>query len=249
MTEPHKDFLALTHGEEWVNFYESFDKLVQDNLSRSSDLLKKAMTLPEVADREVAKVKAEHETKLADERNRQRATLAGLRDEVTTTHLQVSALTRNMASLMADLERLTGKITTAIASIETPAEARPQTAPLAEARPQTSSLPPMPEPAAPVIEAVAPVVEETTPEPAPTAAQAAPEPMVAEAVPAAEEPASIDLSAMAAAEDTVAPEPPAAPTAPAMPMAGELTGAANGAGERQRPHWLSVTRIGSSGSN
>ncbi len=34
MGEPPKDFLALTHGEEWVNFYESFDKLVQDNHSR-----------------------------------------------------------------------------------------------------------------------------------------------------------------------------------------------------------------------
>lgn len=249
MTEPHKDFLALTHGEEWVNFYESFDKLVQDNLSRSSDLLKKAMTLPEVADREVAKVKAEHETRLTDERNRQRATLTGLRDEVTTTHLQVSALTRNMASLMADLERLTGKITTAIATIEAPAEARPQTAPLAETRPQTPPFAPEPEPAAPVVEAAAPVVEDVAPEPTAMVAEAAPEPMVAETVPPADEPSSIDLSAMAAAEDPVAPEPPAVPTAPAMPVAGELAGAANGAGERQRPHWLSVTRIGSSGNN
>ena len=241
MTDPHKDFLALTHGEEWVSFYESFDKLVQDNLARSSDLLKKAMTLPEVADREVAKVKAEHDAKLADERNQQRATLAGLRDDVTSTHLQVAALGRNMASLMADLERLTGKITTALASIETSQPTpRPQTAPLADAKPQTSSLSPMPEVAAPAVE---PVPVEPVPAP-----QAAPEPMVAQAAPA-EEPASIDLSAMAAAEDTAVPETPLAPVAPAHPGTTELAGASNGLGERQRPHWLSVTRIGSSGNN
>jgi hypothetical protein len=237
MTDSHKDFLALTHGEEWVNFYESFDKLVQDNLARSSDLLKKAMTLPEVADREVAKVKAEHEAKLTDERNRQRATLSGLRDEVASTHQQISGLTRNMASVMADLERLTGRITTALASIETSQpDARPQTSPLTESRPQTASL-------APVQEAPAPVVE-TAPEAAPAPE---PEPMVAQAAPA-EEPASIDLSAMAEAEGGPAPEAPA-PAAPTLPGTTELTGASNGVGERQRPHWLSVTRIGSSGNN
>ena len=32
-SQPPKDFLALSHGHEWVDFYESFDKLVQDHLS------------------------------------------------------------------------------------------------------------------------------------------------------------------------------------------------------------------------
>ena len=33
-TQPPKDFLALSHGEEWVNFYESFDKLVQEGMDQ-----------------------------------------------------------------------------------------------------------------------------------------------------------------------------------------------------------------------
>ena len=196
MGEPQKDFLALTHGEEWVNFYESFDKLVQDNLSRSSDLLKRAMTLPEVADREVAKVKDELENRLAAERAQQRAVLTELRDEVTGSQRQISTLTRSMGGLLADLERLSGRISSALAVVDehAGAPAAPQTAPVSSVNPQTS--------------------------------------------PAAS--SELDLNALADAET----EKPAE-AAPAQ----EFVAATNGAGERQRPHWLSVTRPGSPGNN
>ena len=160
MGEPQKDFLALTHGEEWVNFYESFDKLVQDNLARSSDLLKRAMTLPEVADREVAKIKEELDAKLSDERNRQRAVLTDLRDEVASGQRQISALTRGMGGLLADLERLSGRITSALATIEESAAAPVElpTTPVAEVTPPTAPLTEKPQ-TGPLVEAAAP--EET----------------------------------------------------------------------------------------
>lgn len=226
MSEPHKDFLALTHGEEWVNFYESFDKLVQDNLARSSDLLKRAMTLPEVADREVAQIRTEHESVLAAEQNRQRAVLSDLRDEITGSHLQVSALAKGMFGVIADLERLSGRITSALAAVE------PQ-----------SDNPTPPEPT--VVQAEAPAANAEPPEV--PAAEAASEQAPSPATEAASEPAapadasSIDLTALAEAE---------VETAPVGEPTADLVAASNGSSaERQRPHWLSVTRLGTPGNN
>jgi hypothetical protein len=222
MGEPQKDFLALTHGEEWANFYESFDKLVQDNLARSSDLLKRAMTLPEVADREVAKVKDELETKLSDERTRQRAVLTDLRDEVASGQRQIAVLTRGMSGLLADLERLSGRITSAMAAVEenAPVQAETPAAPVAAVNP-----PP------------APVTEDPEPPTAPLAAEKQTSPLTE--APALEE-TPIDLNALAEAET----ETPAEP-APAQ----EMITASNGASERQRPAWLSVAHPGGGSSN
>jgi hypothetical protein len=67
-TNPVPDFLAHAHAHEWSTFYESFDNLVQDNISRSNELLRRAMDLPVIADREVAQVRTEFEARLATER-------------------------------------------------------------------------------------------------------------------------------------------------------------------------------------
>ncbi len=113
-----KEFLALNHGEEWVEFYESFDKLVQDNLARSSELLKRAMALPDVADREVAKLKDELEGKLQVEQNRHKSVLAQLRDEIDTSHGAAATLSRSLNSIVADLERLSGRVAEALSSFD-----------------------------------------------------------------------------------------------------------------------------------
>jgi hypothetical protein len=115
---PPKDFLALSHGQEWVAFYESFDKLVQDNLSRSSELLRRAMSLPEVADREVQQIRTEMEDKLAAEKDRQKNLLGALREDITGSHRQVSALARAVGSVMSDLERLNQRVLDALAAYD-----------------------------------------------------------------------------------------------------------------------------------
>jgi transketolase len=120
---PAKDFLALTHGQEWVNFYESFDKLVQDHLSRSSELLRRAMSLPEVADREVAQVRAEWEGKLAAERERSHDLLSKLRDEISASHGQVATLAESVQSVASDLSSLSARVSEAIAAIDLPLSA------------------------------------------------------------------------------------------------------------------------------
>jgi hypothetical protein len=123
--QPPKDFLALSHGHEWVNFYESFDKLVQDHLSRSSELLRKAMSLPEVADREVAQVRTELEGQvaqvrtelegqLAAERQQHQVALASLRAEINSSHQQAASLARMFGSLLTDLDRLSTTVDSAL---------------------------------------------------------------------------------------------------------------------------------------
>jgi hypothetical protein len=266
---PAKDFLALTHGQEWVNFYESFDKLVQDHLSRSSELLRKAMSLPEVADREVAQVRAEMEGKLAAERERSRDLLAKLRDEITDSHDQVSKLAEDVTGVVADLANLSALVSDALATLEKPAESRPAAALPYEVAPYEAAAfePPalngtMEEPAGempvfaeepeavaePAIEAVADEVPEVESEAeSPLAAEfeavaAAVETQV-DAEPAVESDESpLDLSVLAAAESGA---DESEKTEESEPETGLLQEPVGVGGERPRPHWLSVTRIGS----
>ena len=113
-SQPPKDFLALSHGHEWVNFYESFDKLVQDHLSRSSELLRKAMSLPEVADREVAQIREDLESKIQAEREQHSATLNNLKAEIGKSHQQASALATLVTNLLGELETLSQSVENAI---------------------------------------------------------------------------------------------------------------------------------------
>ena len=128
MTQSQKDFLALSHGQEWVTFYESFDKLVQDNLSRSSELLRRAMALPEVADREVQQIRSEMQEKLANEKARQRAMLSSLQEDLSGSYRQVSMLARSVGSVIGDLERLSQRVNEAIVAFDAEASVAPEVA-------------------------------------------------------------------------------------------------------------------------
>jgi len=132
MTQSQKDFSALSHGQEWVTFYESFDKLVQDNLSRSSDLLRRAMALPEVADREVQQIRSEMEEKLTSERARQRGVLTSLQEDLSGSYRQVSMLARGVGSVIGDLERLSQRVDEAIAAFDADAAMAPEVADVIE---------------------------------------------------------------------------------------------------------------------
>src|SRR4051812_21786793 len=116
-SQPPKDFLALSHGHEWVNFYESFDKLVQDHLSRSSELLRKAMSLPEVADREVAQIRDDLEGQLQTERTQAAETLNSLKTDITSTQQQASSIVRLTAMMIGDLDRLAARVESAITDL------------------------------------------------------------------------------------------------------------------------------------
>src|SRR5262245_24256676 len=95
-----RDFLALSHGHDWTNFYDSFDKLVQDNLARSSELLRHAMSLPEVADREVGQIKTEMAEKIKAERKNAQEAFASLQNEVNASQKQAEGLVASISMLV-----------------------------------------------------------------------------------------------------------------------------------------------------
>lgn len=276
---PAKDFLALTHGQEWVSFYESFDKLVQDHLSRSSDLLRRAMSLPEVADREVAQVRAEMEGKLAAERERSHDLLTKLHDEISVSHAQVASLAENVQVVTDQLAGLNQRVVDAIASLDLPLAVQMAESPapaigaMADAAPELngtveafdwsaheaeSAPSDVADTASEAFEPQAEAVAEPAAEPAAEDWSAQAEPSVADWPEAtADESAELepvvrfdaetglDLTALAEAETDANAESPSEDT-PAGSGTGLLNGDAVAAGtDRPRPHWLSVTRIGS----
>ena len=284
---PQKDFLALTHGQEWVNFYESFDLLVQDHLSRSSDLLRRAMSLPEVADREVAQVRDDLEGKLAAERERTNGLLTDLKAQISNSHRLASTLAMSIGSLMTDLHSLNSRVDEALqASAQAaPAASAPASAPAAPTGLLSASQTPAPTfaapsapgtdyrsgagspPSAPFEQAAAPVAadEPSTDDSMMTSeanalnsdavASLADEPVMdvadlAEVADAGAD-APIDLTAIAEAEESSSDDPAEIETAAESEQsfddgeAAEETTASE-TGERQRPHWLSVTRVGAS---
>jgi hypothetical protein len=225
-SQPPKDFLALSHGHEWVDFYESFDKLVQDHLSRSSELLRKAMSLPEVADREVAQVRDDLESRLTTERAQNQATLSTLRAEISSSHQQVASLAQIVGSLMANLDRLGGSVDAAIAKAAESA---------AEAPAAVESVAPVHAPE--VVAAPEPVatVEETASTEVGEAGGVDWSALTDEAKDESAE--EIDLSALAAMESETSESSEDESSEPE-------TAAANGGSDRTRPHWLSMSRSG-----
>jgi hypothetical protein len=229
-SQPPKDFLALSHGHEWVNFYESFDKLVQDHLSRSSELLRKAMSLPEVADREVAQIRDDLEGQLTTERQQHQATLVSLKQEISSSQQQMSALTQMVGSLMANLERLTGSVDSALAqAVQAEAEARLKSTTTGYLKESVDNA----DQGTDASETVAVAPNEETSGEESSAPDWSELTVEAEGDPDDE----IDLSALAAME-----EGPVDETADAKSSDEEPS--MNGS-ERVRPHWLSMARSGS----
>ena len=74
-SQPPKDFLALSHGHEWVDSTSRSTSWSRTTCPARSELLRKAMSLPEVADREVAQVRDDLESRLTTERAQNQATL------------------------------------------------------------------------------------------------------------------------------------------------------------------------------
>ena len=107
----------LTQAPEWSTFYASFDELVQDNISRSTALLRKALDLPAAAGREVAQVRADLEQRLRDEREVHRLALDAEQDQfreviseikvaIDFSRAEVGELARHIAATLENLHRL-----------------------------------------------------------------------------------------------------------------------------------------------
>src|SRR3954467_8294677 len=83
---------AITRLKERLGFYESFDQLIQDNVSRASELLKLAAGTRETAEQDMARARREMEELRTGDRQGYRAVLSGLLDDVTTMQVQIERL-------------------------------------------------------------------------------------------------------------------------------------------------------------
>ena len=85
---------------ERLAFYESFDALIRDNVSRAGDLLRQAASRQVDAELELRK----NERRQVEERGNYRRVFSGLLDEVSTVQGQVERLARQVADALDDLE-------------------------------------------------------------------------------------------------------------------------------------------------
>jgi len=102
-TDEERD-AELIRLRERLAFYQSFDGLIQDNITRSGDLLRQAMQMRESAAAEIAAAKAETEQHRADDRERYRLVFSGLLDDVTNVQMQAERLARRIGSAIDQLE-------------------------------------------------------------------------------------------------------------------------------------------------
>lgn len=117
---------------ERLAFYESFDRLIQENIARSGDLLREAMDLRESAARELAEARAEAARLRTTQQARLRETLNAILDDLSTLQGQAERVARRAADALDEVE----------ASLPPgPEPARPITP---RGLPQTAPLPPLP---------------------------------------------------------------------------------------------------------
>ena len=94
----------LSRALERLRFYESFDRLIQDNIARSGDLLREAADLRERAQREIARAQADLDRTVTAREERHRLLLAILLDELAQMRRQNDRLYERIAEALADSE-------------------------------------------------------------------------------------------------------------------------------------------------
>jgi hypothetical protein len=89
---------------ERVAFYESFDRVIADNVARSSELLRQAMDRQAGAVSGLTKAQEEQERQREQELSRQRVLLAALLDDITQLQGQAERLARRVADALDEVE-------------------------------------------------------------------------------------------------------------------------------------------------
>ena len=91
---------------ERLAFYESFDQLIQDNITRAGALLREAAARKSEGELALRSSAAEFEQKQLAERVNYRRIFSSLLDEVTTVQQNVERLARQVADALDDLEAI-----------------------------------------------------------------------------------------------------------------------------------------------
>ncbi len=140
---------ADSYEDAWRQFQERFDAVLAEQEARYRGLLELARALPDAADREVARARAEGDRRIAEERARRRAMLASVGESCETIRQRISLLS---AALEAAAERVDALTSFIAAVAEAAAEdssgageeqpARPEAAAIAQLDAQAVVDPP-----------------------------------------------------------------------------------------------------------
>lgn len=100
-SDPDEELMRL---RERLAFYESFDQLIQDNVSRAGNLLREAATRHQDSELAIRTTTAQFEQRQLAERVEFRKIFSGLLDDITTVQQNVERLARQVADALDDLE-------------------------------------------------------------------------------------------------------------------------------------------------
>lgn len=120
----------LARARERLTFYESFDRIIGENVKRSGELMLETIQYREQADasiRESNKVKAEYAARLAAERTHHRQLLAGLALELDDLQSRLSSFRATLQSTMSAFDMSASDGPTGPAGPSAAAEVSPPT--------------------------------------------------------------------------------------------------------------------------
>ncbi len=89
---------------ERLKFYESFDRVIQDNVAQSAEMLREAMDLRERAAAELAQAQTETAARRGHDLHQQRSLLSALLDDVIQLQGQAERLARRVADALDEIE-------------------------------------------------------------------------------------------------------------------------------------------------
>ncbi|MGH2558810.1 MAG: hypothetical protein ACRDJH_07080 [Thermomicrobiales bacterium] len=96
--------VELARLRERVAFYESFDRVIAENVARSGDLLRQAMETRSSATSDLTTAQEETERQRLQELSRQRGLLSALLDDVIQLQGQAERLARRVADALDEVE-------------------------------------------------------------------------------------------------------------------------------------------------
>jgi hypothetical protein len=106
--EPSADRVDdLEQLRERLAFYESFDQLINDNITRAGDLLREAAARKSEGELALRQTTAEFEQRQLAERGNYRRIFSSLLDEITAVQQNVERLARQVSDALDDLEAVT----------------------------------------------------------------------------------------------------------------------------------------------
>ncbi len=94
----------LARALDQIAFYKSFDRLIQETVARSGELLREAQAERERVVHDIAAGRADLDRRLAVGREQQRSALATIRDDLQRVHEQVSTLAQRVDDALTTLD-------------------------------------------------------------------------------------------------------------------------------------------------